>query len=225
MNGSSGTSGENGSSGTSGENGSSGTSGSQGTSGTSAVGTSGTSGENGSAGTSGTSGENGSSGTSGSQGTSGSAGTSGVGTSGTSGTSISDSLTLTGTFSSTGLSEFSEVIEVINSTPTGATASNVTYDLSTGAIWYHGTASTNYTAKFVNVPTTNNRAVTATIIISQGSTGYSPTIVQIEGVTQSVKWAGGTYSVSTNKVDIIGFTFLRTSSNWTQVLGQISPFS
>jgi hypothetical protein len=134
-------------------------------------------------------------------------------------------LTLTATFSSTGLSELAEVIEVIGSEPTGATSSNVVYDFTLGSIWYHGTASTNYTAKFVNVPTTNNRAVTATIIISQGATAYSPTIVHIEGVTQSVKWAGGTYSASANKVDVIGFTFLRTSATWSQVLGQISPFS
>ena len=62
-------------------------------------------------------------------------------------------------------------------------------------------------------------------MINQGSTGYSPTSLQIAGVTQSIKWSGGTYSVSTNKVDIIGFTFLRSGSAWTQVLGQISSFS
>ena len=62
-------------------------------------------------------------------------------------------------------------------------------------------------------------------MINQGPTGYSPTIVRIDGVTQSVKWSGGTYSVSTNKVDVVGFTFIRTGSVWDQVFGQISSFS
>lgn len=110
-------------------------------------------------------------------------------------------------------------------TSVNATASLVNYDFSTGSIWYHATASTNYSANFTNLPTTNNQAITTTIIISQGATGYSPTSVRINGVTQSIKWGGGTYSVSTNKVDVIGFTFIRTGATWSQVLGQINSFS
>ena len=158
-------------------------------------------------------------------------GTSGTrGTSGTSGAtptidwSLSGNLDVAGTASMSGLTVLSEVSEVIT-TSYGATNSSVTYDFKTGAIWYHGTASTNYTARFINLPTTDNRVLTATIMINQGPTGYSPTILQIEGATQSIKWAGGTYSVSTNKVDIVGFTFVRSGSTWTQVLGQISSFS
>ena len=64
-----------------------------------------------------------------------------------------------------------------------------------------------------------------TIILSQGSTAYIPTSVKINNVSQSIKWAGGTASGSSNKVDIIGFTFIRTSSSWSQVLGQINPFN
>lgn len=138
---------------------------------------------------------------------------------------MSGNLEIEGTFSSTGLTELSEVIEVINSAPIGATAATVTYDFSGGSIFYHGTASQNYTADFINIPTTNNRTITTTIILSQGSVAYTPTVVKIDGTTQSVKWAGGTASGTANGVDIIGFTFIRTSSTWTQVLGQINPFS
>jgi len=100
----------------------------------------------------------------------------------------------------------------------------VVYDASSSLIWYHGTASTNYTANFINLPTEDNRAITANIVISQGITGYSPTSVQIEGVSKTIKWANGTYSVSSNKVDVVGFTFIRTGAIWSQVLGQISSF-
>lgn len=165
-------------------------------------------------------------------GKSGTSGTSGLnGTSGTSGTtpttdwSLSGSLTVSGTVSMTGLTTLQEVSEIVNTTP-GATASTVVYDFSTGSIWYHSSTNTNYEANFINVPTDNNRAITTTIIISQGSTAYIPTSVRINnGSSESIKWSGGTASGSVNKVDIIGFTFIRTSSSWTQVLGQINPFS
>jgi hypothetical protein len=112
----------------------------------------------------------------------------------------------------------------INSVLLG-TGATVTYDFSGGSIFYHGTASQNFTADFINIPTKNNRSITATIVLSQGPTAYVPNIVQIEGVTQSVKWAGGTYSGTADGVDIIGFTFIRSGGDWAQVLGQINTFS
>ena len=172
----------------------------------------------GSSGTSGISGSSGTSGKSGSSGTSGSAGTSG--------TSPSTDLTLSGNLVVNGQSTFTEVTEVINSTPVGATASTVTYDFSSGNIWYHGTASQNYTANFINVPTTNWRTITTTVVIAQGGTAYIPTSVKVNGTASTVKWAGGTASGSSNKVDIIGFSFIYTNSGIpTQVLGQINSFS
>jgi hypothetical protein len=171
-------------------------------------------------------------------GANGTSGTSGVsmigatgsdGTSGTSGItpttdwSLSGSLTVSGTASLEGHTILSEISEVINVTP-GATASTVIYDFNTGAIWYHATASTNYTANFTNMPLDNNRVITTTIMISQGLTGYAPTAVQIDGSAQTIKWTNGTYSVSSNKVDIVGFTFVRSENVWSQVFGQISSF-
>jgi hypothetical protein len=127
------------------------------------------------------------------------------------------------TSSLTGLSLLgnSEVI----SASVSATASLVVYDYSSSSIFYHATASTNFTANFTNLPTTNNRVLSATIVISQGATAYIPNIVQIAGVTQSIKWAGGTQSGTTNSLDLISFNFIRTGNVWTSVIGQIAPFS
>ena len=197
----------------------------------------------GSAGSSGASGSSGSSGTSGSAGSSGTSGTGfsaitnysnnriltsdgGVDTANAEANLTFDggSLTVTGTSSLTGHTILQQTSELVT-TSFGATASTVSYNFASGSVWYHGTANTNYTADFINMPTTNDRAVTATIILSQGVTAYSPTVVKIDGTTQTVKWANGTYSVTSNGVDIVGFTFLRSGSAWTQVLGQISTFS
>ena len=117
-----------------------------------------------------------------------------------------------------------EVTEVINSTP-AATASTVVYDFTTGSNWYHSSATTNYIANFINVPITNNRAITTSIVINQGATPYIPTVLQINSVSQTIKWAGGTASGTANQVDIVGFTFIRDGAgNWAQVLGQINTF-
>jgi hypothetical protein len=207
---------------TNGTSGTSGTSGATGSSGTSGLsGTSGTSGSSGDSGTSGSSGSSGFSGTSGDSGTSGTSGTSGI--TPTTSLSLSESLTVTGTSTFNGLAVLQEVTEVINSTP-GATSSTVVYDFTTGSNWYHSSANTNYTANFINIPTTDNRATTLTIVINQGSTAYIPTAVQIDGNCQTIKWAGGTASGTSNQVDVIGFTFIRTGGDWAQVLGQINTF-
>jgi hypothetical protein len=175
-------------------------------------------------------GANGTSGTSGSSGTSGTDGSSGTsGTDGTSGQTPTMDWTLTGgltvgaTSSLNGLTVLQEVVEVINSTP-AATASVVIYDFSTGSKWYHSSATTNYTANFINVPTDNNRAITTTIIIDQGATPYIPHVLQIGGTPSTIKWSGGTASGTANQVDIVGFTFIRSGNSWAQVLGQINTF-
>ena len=114
-------------------------------------------------------------------------------------------------------------LEVISAS-VSATASLVVYDYSSSNLWYHATTSTNFTANFTNLPTTNNRVLSATIVISQGATAYIPNIVQIAGVTQSIKWAGGTQSGTANSLDLISFNFIRTGNTWTNVIGQIAPF-
>jgi hypothetical protein len=169
-------------------------------------------------------------GTSGVNGTSGSSGTSGAnGSSGSSGTSPSSDLTLSGaltvnaTASFNGTTVLAETIEVINTSP-GATSSTVVYDFTTGLNWYHSSINTNYTANFINLPTIDNRVVTAIIVINQGGTAYIPQAVKISGVSQTIKWAGGTASGTPNQIDIVGFTFIRSSGSWSQVLGQINTF-
>lgn len=129
---------------------------------------------------------------------------------------------LIGTSSFGGLTILQQVTE--NLVSIGATSAIVNYDFSVSSIWYHSTASNNFTANFLNVPTTDNRAITLTLVISQGSTAYMPNVLQIDSVTQSIKWANGTASVNANKTDIVGFTLIRSSSSWVQVLGQINTF-
>jgi hypothetical protein len=98
-------------------------------------------------------------------------------------------------------------------------ASVVTADYSTGDIFYVGTApSSNFTVNLTNAPTDNGKVITVVIFVTQGSTGYYPSVVQVAGSAQTIKWANSAAPIPTSsagKIDIFSFTFVRRSSAWT----------
>jgi hypothetical protein len=109
-------------------------------------------------------------------------------------------------------------------TKTGATGT-VAHDFSTGAIWYHSSISANFTANFTNVPTTNNRAITVSLILNQGSTGYYPNAVQIDGSAVTIRWADNSVPIpAANKIDLCVFTLIRTGSVW-YVVGNYTNYA
>ena len=121
-----------------------------------------------------------------------------------------------------GLTTLTFTSEKLN-TKTSATGT-VTHDLSTGSVFYHSSISNNFTANFTNVPTTNDRALGVTLVLAQGVTPYMSTALQIDGSAQTIKWVNNTTPTGTaSKVDIVGFSFIRTGSAWT-VLGQYSTY-
>ena len=106
-----------------------------------------------------------------------------------------------------------------------ATVSTIQYDFASAGVWYQDNLTNNYTADIINIPTIDNRVSKINIIISQGVTAYAPTVLQINGATQSIKWLNGTYSINASQIDVIEFRLLRTGSDWAQVLGQINTFN
>ena len=110
---------------------------------------------------------------------------------------------------------FQQTTEKVNSS--SITSNIMTCDYTTGAIYYQSTnPSANFTVNFTNVPTTDNKAITFTIFVTQGATGYIPSALQIDGSAQTIKWAQGTQPTPTaNKIDIFSFTLIRLSSSWT----------
>lgn len=102
-------------------------------------------------------------------------------------------------------------------------ASNVlTMDVANGNVGFIATApSAAMTFNFTNVPTTNSKITSVTVFVTQGSTGYVPSTVQIAGTGQTIKWPGGTAPTPTSsagKIDVFSFSLIRRSSAWT-VLG------
>jgi hypothetical protein len=102
--------------------------------------------------------------------------------------------------------------------PTIAIASNIlTFNLTNSNLANITSASANFTVNITNAPTTNDKAITVTVFLTQGATGYIPNALQIAGVSQTIKWQGGTAPTPTStagKVDIFSFTLNRVSSAW-----------
>jgi hypothetical protein len=112
---------------------------------------------------------------------------------------------------------FQQTTEKVNSSSINVAVNIMTCDYTTGAIYYQSTnPSANFTVNFTNVPTTDDKAITFTIFVTQGATGYIPSALQIDGSAQTIKWAQGTQPTPTaNKIDIFSFTLIRLSSSWT----------
>jgi hypothetical protein len=138
------------------------------------------------------------------------------------GVGIGGTLNVGADLSISGLTTLTYTSEKLN-TKTSATGT-VTHDLSTGSVFYHSSISNNFTANFTNVPTTNDRAIGVTLVLAQGVTPYMSTALQIDGSAQTIKWVNNSTPTGTaSKVDIVGFSLIRTGSAWT-VLGQYSTY-
>jgi len=132
------------------------------------------------------------------------------------------SLTVSGDASVTGWITSQEFTEVTQSL-TGATGT-VTHNVAGGLIFVHTSVAASFTANFTNVPTTDNRSIVVTIVITQGATGFIPNAVQINSVAQTINWPGGvTPTGNANKRDVFTFALLRVSGAWT-VLGNNGTF-
>jgi hypothetical protein len=133
-----------------------------------------------------------------------------------SGNIVSGNATLLGT------TTIQQSIEVLNAL-TGATG-NVTHDFTTGSIWYHSSISSNFTANFTNIPTTNNRTISLVIVLSQGATAYIPTAIQINGASQAVSWFNNQSPIgNASKTDVLSYTMIRIANAWS-VLGTVASY-
>jgi hypothetical protein len=126
--------------------------------------------------------------------------------------------------------------EVITVSATAATGT-INVDLASSAIHYYtANSAADWTFNFRgNGSTTLNSmlnvggTISVAFMITNGSTAYKPaaTSVQIDGVTVTPKWNGGTAPVSgnANSIDVYTFTIIKTASATYTVLGTQSKFA
>jgi hypothetical protein len=125
-----------------------------------------------------------------------------------------------------GLSTFQQTTEILNgATESGLSPSTIYFNFNDGSIWYVDTIGSNFIADFTNLPTTDNRVTTGTIVIPQGATAYVPVSAFIDGSPVTTLWGNGATAVGNpNQTDIIGFSFFRYGGTWSNVLAQLNTF-
>jgi hypothetical protein len=125
-------------------------------------------------------------------------------------------LNATGGVNLSGTVDIQELRE--NLVPLSLSSNTGTFDWTLGNIYYISTAPTgNMTFNFTNMPTDNDKVMTVNVLVTQGSTGYLPTTVQVAGTNQTLRWPNGQAPVPTSsasKIDIFSFTFIRSGSAW-----------
>jgi len=126
------------------------------------------------------------------------------------GNAVFDNITIVGT------ADISEIVESVYDASIVSGSATLSY--SSGNIFYISSASDNFTANLTNVPTTNGKTITISIMVSQGATGYIPNVFAIDNSIQTIKWSAGvipTPTSSVGKTDIFNFTLIRRSDVWT----------
>jgi hypothetical protein len=143
------------------------------------------------------------------------------GGSGFNGTAIGG--TSTGVFTAlttTATSTLAETTEITNAKI--SSVGIITHDFTEGNTWVHSIISGNFTANFTNVPTTNNRQYTMNLVLLQGATPYLANGVQIDGVTQTIRWAAyGAPTPNANRYEEVTFLLVRVASSW-EVFGSLA---
>jgi plastocyanin len=134
-----------------------------------------------------------------------------------SGSSYTNRLSIdsTGIVSIPGILDVAEVRETVVSNSFSTNVMTANYN--DGAIHYATVAPTaNFTISLTNVPTTTSKSITMSFLITQGSTGYIPTTINLNGSSQTIRWVGGTAPTPTSsagKIDIFNFTLILAASN------------
>jgi hypothetical protein len=120
----------------------------------------------------------------------------------------------------TGTLNIQEVTEFVADYTITSNSAALVY--STSNIFYNSASpAANFTVNVTGVPTTNDKTITVSVIVTQGATGRIPNALAIDGSIQTIKWSSATAPVATSvagRIDIFNFTLIRKSSAWI-VLG------
>jgi hypothetical protein len=112
-----------------------------------------------------------------------------------------------------------EVVEGVTDVAVSTNTYNVDYN--NGNIFYATTApvSGDFTLALTNLPTTNGRIATVSLILPQGATARrcSANAISVNGVSTLVNWVGGNTAITptASKTDIFNFTILRRGGAFT----------
>lgn len=124
--------------------------------------------------------------------------------------------------------------EVSTVSATGATGT-LTYDVITQSVLYYTTnAVGNWTLNIRGNSTTSlntfmslNQTITIAHLVTQGASAFYNNAVQIDGVSVTPKWQGGTAPSAGNasSIDVYTYTIIKTAANTYTVLASQTKFA
>ena len=162
-------------------------------------------------------------------------GTSNVAVFSSGGLAVSGTANLVGSTSAIG-ALFSGIRERVNVTGTAADG-NLNINLSTAPIWFYNANSTSNVRMNLCAGSGNNfgtltstgEAVTFTVLMQNGATGYFANTIQVDGTTSGVstKWLGNVIPISgsTNSVDVYSFSVVKTAASTYTVLASQTRYA
>ena len=127
-----------------------------------------------------------------------------------------------------------DTAEVATVSATAATGT-INYDVTTQSVLYYTTnASANWTVNFrassgtsLNTAMTTGQSVTAAFLVTQGSTAYYNSAVQVDGSSVTPKYQGGTAWAAGNasSVDVYMYTIIKTGNAAFTVFASQTKFA
>lgn len=142
---------------------------------------------------------------------------------------------MVGTASVAGV-KIADVLETATVTATAATGT-IAYDVTTQVVlFYTANASANWTVNFrgssgtsLNTLMATGESLTAAFLVTQGSTAYFNSAVQVDGTTSGVttRWQGGTAPAAGNAsgVDAYTYTIIKTANATFSVFAAQTRFA
>ena len=153
-------------------------------------------------------------------------------------TNVAQTFTAKQTFSNStgGSSKFPNILETATVSATAATGT-VNFDSITQSVLYYTTnASGNFTVNFrgssgtsLNTLLATGESISASFLVTNGSTAYYNSSVQVDGTTSGVttKWQGGTAPTTGNAsaIDVYNYVIIKTGSATFTVLASQTKFA
>jgi hypothetical protein len=152
------------------------------------------------------------------------------------GTAVANTFTAKQTFSNStgGSSKFPNILETATVSATAATGT-IAFDVITQSVLYYTTnASGNFTLNFRGDGTTSlntlmatGESISATFLVTNGSTAYYNSAVTVDGSSVTPKWQGGTAPTTGNasSVDVYTYVIVKTGSAAFTIFASVTKFA
>ena len=126
-----------------------------------------------------------------------------------------------------GTTTIQEVIEKVNVSATSLTA-NLNFDILNQPILFLTTnATANGTVNLrgnstiaVDTLLRTGQSITVSLLVTNGALPYRANVVQVDGITQNARWAGGSEPINGNAfaIDLYSYTIIKTGTGTFTVL-------